>query len=117
MSPAVHAEFEFARLDPCQADPALVRQVWTNLVSNALKYTGRRRRARAGMRRETIVRAGHAPAAVDLGGHLLADETGFGERLRVLVDTKDIKSADKRWNWVRRGAPIIVEIGPRRAIF
>ena len=26
-----------------------------------------------------------------------------------------MKSADKRWNWVRRGAPIIVEIGPRDA--
>ena len=34
-------------------------------------------------------------------------------KLRVLVDTKDIKSADKRWNWVRRGAPVVIEIGPR----
>ena len=25
------------------------------------------------------------------------------------------RSADKRWDWVRRGAPIIVEIGPRDA--
>jgi prolyl-tRNA synthetase len=37
----------------------------------------------------------------------------LGGRIRVLVDTKDIKSADKRWNWVRRGAPLILEIGPR----
>jgi prolyl-tRNA synthetase len=43
----------------------------------------------------------------------LARETAFNERIRVLLDTKDIKSADKRWNWVRRGAPLIVEIGPR----
>jgi prolyl-tRNA synthetase len=44
---------------------------------------------------------------------MLAEKTAFGERLRVLVDTKDIKSADKRWNWVRRGAPVVIEIGPR----
>jgi len=43
----------------------------------------------------------------------LGRETAFNERIRVLLDTKDIKSADKRWNWVRRGAPLIVEIGPR----
>jgi prolyl-tRNA synthetase len=43
----------------------------------------------------------------------LGAQTSFGERLRVLVDRKDIKSADKRWNWVRRGAPLILEIGPR----
>lgn len=39
----------------------------------------------------------------------------FGQPLRVLLDTKKIKSAEKRWNWVRRGAPIIIEIGPRDA--
>jgi prolyl-tRNA synthetase len=43
----------------------------------------------------------------------LGKETAFNERLRVIVDTKDIKSADKRWNWVRRGAPLILEVGPR----
>jgi len=43
----------------------------------------------------------------------LGRQTVFNERIRVLLDTKDIKSADKRWNWVRRGAPLIVEIGPR----
>ena len=26
-----------------------------------------------------------------------------------------MRSADKRWDWVRRGAPVIVEIGPRDA--
>jgi prolyl-tRNA synthetase len=35
--------------------------------------------------------------------------------IRVLVDAKPVKSAEKRWNWVRRGAPIIVEIGGRDA--
>jgi prolyl-tRNA synthetase len=41
--------------------------------------------------------------------------SAFGQPLRVLLDTKKIKSAEKRWNWVRRGAPVIVEIGPRDA--
>jgi prolyl-tRNA synthetase len=35
--------------------------------------------------------------------------------IRVLVDVKPTKSAEKRWNWVRRGAPVIVEIGGRDA--
>ena len=35
--------------------------------------------------------------------------------IRVLVDLKPIKSAEKRWNWARRGAPVIVEIGGRDA--
>ena len=43
----------------------------------------------------------------------LGAEEALGQRLRVLVDKKDIKSADKRWNWVRRGAPLILEVGPR----
>jgi prolyl-tRNA synthetase len=43
----------------------------------------------------------------------LRRETAFNEPIRVLLDIKDSKSADKRWNWVRRGAPLIVEIGPR----
>ncbi len=36
--------------------------------------------------------------------------------IRTLVDVKPTKSAEKRWNWVRRGAPILVEVGPRDAV-
>jgi prolyl-tRNA synthetase len=46
---------------------------------------------------------------------MLTRERAFGQPLRVHLDTKKIKSAEKRWNWVRRGAPIIIEIGPRDA--
>jgi prolyl-tRNA synthetase len=43
----------------------------------------------------------------------LLKQSAFGEPLRVLLDTKAIKAANKRWAWVKKGAPIIVEVGPR----
>ena len=42
-------------------------------------------------------------------------QVALGEPIRALLDVKDQKSSDKRWNWVRRGAPVIVELGPRDA--
>jgi prolyl-tRNA synthetase len=41
--------------------------------------------------------------------------SAFGSPVRAHVDEKDARPADKRWNWVRRGAPLICEIGPRDA--
>ncbi len=41
--------------------------------------------------------------------------SALGQPVRVLVDKRRGRSADKRWDWVRRGAPIIVELGPRDA--
>ncbi len=37
----------------------------------------------------------------------------FGEPIRMLLDKKPGKAAAKRWDWVRKGAPLIVEVGPR----
>jgi prolyl-tRNA synthetase len=37
----------------------------------------------------------------------------FREPLRVLLDKKPIKAATKRWSWVKKGAPVIVEVGGR----
>ena len=37
----------------------------------------------------------------------------FDEPVRVLLDTKAIKASNKRWAWVKKGAPLIVEVGPR----
>ena len=33
--------------------------------------------------------------------------------MRVLLDSRPGKAAAKRWDWVRRGAPVIIEVGPR----
>ncbi len=43
----------------------------------------------------------------------LAGKTVFGEKLRVAMDVKPGKAAAKRWDFVRKGAPIIVEVGGR----
>ena len=40
-------------------------------------------------------------------------QTVLGERIRVLLDNKPGKAAAKRWDWVRKGAPLIVEVGQR----
>ena len=44
---------------------------------------------------------------------MLLRETALGEKLRVLLDSTPGKAAAKRWDWVRKGAPVIVEVGPR----
>ncbi|MEP3420701.1 MAG: proline--tRNA ligase [Erythrobacter sp.] len=36
-----------------------------------------------------------------------------GESVRILLDKSPGKATAKRWDWVRKGAPIIVEVGPR----
>ena len=43
----------------------------------------------------------------------LAKLTALGEPVRALLDLKAIKAAPKRWGWVKKGAPIIVEVGGR----
>jgi len=42
-----------------------------------------------------------------------AAQSAFGEPVRVLLDKRAGKAAAKRWDWVRRGAPVIIEVGPR----
>jgi prolyl-tRNA synthetase len=44
---------------------------------------------------------------------MLTRQAALGEPLRVLLDTRPGKAATKRWDWVRRGAPVIIEVGSR----
>jgi len=43
----------------------------------------------------------------------LAKQTALGEPVRALLDLKPAKASNKRWSWVKKGAPVIVEVGPR----
>ncbi|MCP9223236.1 proline--tRNA ligase [Erythrobacter sp. LQ02-29] len=43
----------------------------------------------------------------------IAGRHALGEPVRVLLDTKPGKAAAKRWDWVRKGAPVIIEVGAR----
>ncbi len=39
--------------------------------------------------------------------------TTFGEPVRALLDLKPAKAAAKRWGWVKKGAPVVIEVGGR----
>lgn len=43
----------------------------------------------------------------------LAAQSAFGEPVRALLDLKPVKSTTKRWGWVKKGAPIVIEVGGR----
>ena len=43
----------------------------------------------------------------------LASLSAFREPVRALLDLKPAKAAGKRWGWVKKGAPIIIEVGGR----
>jgi prolyl-tRNA synthetase len=45
----------------------------------------------------------------------LAAQHALGEPLRVLLDKRPGKATQKRWAWVKKGAPLILEIGGRDA--
>ncbi len=35
------------------------------------------------------------------------------QKVRVKVDARDMPGPDKRWEWIKKGVPLLVEIGPR----
>ena len=35
------------------------------------------------------------------------------ERIRAYVDLRDDSSANKRWSWIKKGVPVVCELGPR----
>ena len=46
--------------------------------------------------------------AAELRGQRFADAA-----VRVHVDTRDVRGGEKMWQWVRKGVPVRLEIGPR----
>lgn len=52
------------------------------------------------------------PAAQDLAKKLNA-QTAFGNPVRAHVDKRDMNAGEKRWSWIKKGAPLILELGPR----
>ena len=43
----------------------------------------------------------------------LANQSALREPVRALLDLKFGKAATKRWGWVKKGAPIVIEVGGR----
>jgi prolyl-tRNA synthetase len=43
----------------------------------------------------------------------LTAQSYAGEPVRVRIDNRDIRGGEKKWQWVKRGVPVRVEIGPR----
>jgi len=43
----------------------------------------------------------------------LRRQTAFGEPLRVEIDRRDAGGGVKNWEWIKKGVPLRVEIGPR----
>ena len=43
----------------------------------------------------------------------LGKQSAFGEPVRALLDLKPARAATKRWGWVKKGAPIVIEVGGR----
>lgn len=50
----------------------------------------------------------------DLRSALVA-QSAFGEPVRALLDKRPGKATQKRWGWVKKGVPLILEIGGRDA--
>ncbi|MFC3174460.1 aminoacyl--tRNA ligase-related protein [Novosphingobium bradum] len=45
----------------------------------------------------------------------LAKQVALGEKVRVLLDKRPGKATQKRWGWVKKGVPLVLEIGGRDA--
>ena len=43
----------------------------------------------------------------------IKNTNSFGEKIRTKIDTRDKASVDKVWEWIRKGAPVVCEIGIR----
>jgi prolyl-tRNA synthetase len=39
--------------------------------------------------------------------------TSYGRRIEVEVDIRDLRGGEKNWEWIKRGVPLRIEVGPR----
>lgn len=44
---------------------------------------------------------------------MLSDTMAFGQKLRVKLDDRDIPSVEKRWSWLKKGVPLVLEVGAK----
>ncbi|MBC7979121.1 MAG: proline--tRNA ligase [Armatimonadetes bacterium] len=58
--------------------------------------------------KDAVIAACHALAET-----LRTQKTYYGDPIRVHVDARDLQGGQKKWEWVKKGAPIRIEIGPR----
>jgi prolyl-tRNA synthetase len=65
--------------------------------------------------RDEASRGSVLDAADKLAAQLRSGTAG-GEALRVEVDLRDDAPATKRWGWIKKGVPIVVELGPRDVV-
>jgi prolyl-tRNA synthetase len=63
-----------------------------------------------------IIREGTEDSVMNYARDLetkLKSLTFAGEPVRAQLDKRDRASADKKWDWIKKGVPILIEIGPR----
>lgn len=43
----------------------------------------------------------------------LNEQNFYGQPIRVHIDRRDMRGGEKNWHWIKKGAPIRLEVGPR----
>ena len=43
----------------------------------------------------------------------ISDEFFGDEKIEVQLDSRDIRGGDKNWQWIKKGVPVRIEVGPR----
>jgi prolyl-tRNA synthetase len=49
--------------------------------------------------------------AEELSKKISSSKTFEGRQIKVKVDSRNIASSDKKWSWIKKGVPILIEIG------
>lgn len=63
-----------------------------------------------------ILRGDNSQAVLDFCDALAADirrQSAFGSSIRCAVDRRDTSPSQKRWEWIKKGVPLVCEIGAR----